>query len=382
LIKANNIRFVVIFHRNLLDLHRGQGVYLRRLVSLLSQYFDTYVIDSNGFRKFGFSNEIPKLSNSFFHDFKNSTFSFIKWILTEKERGNCIVLSEDFYISIFVVPISILFKIKTIYRSSDFGVDYRKNLLKQIGIKLKILPILMNIAEIFICKISNMIIVPSSDERELMIKSGISPEKVDIYPHRAHKINFTSEEIQNFKQDNALLNKTIITFIGNMDYKPNVEAALFVIKLANEHFEKFPDDHVIYIVCGKNSDQMRKFSTNFLRVLGEVNDVNILLSASDIGLNPSLVPGGSSIKIIDYLVNGLVVISTEEGNHGIIHSDRIIVCNRKEFLEKIRDIADEIRNGRFKREPIPANITDYYLSDKWGIDIAEKMQHLWLQAQS
>ena len=371
--KASNIRLVVIFHRNLLELHRGQGVYLRGLVSTLSQYFDTYVIDSNGFRKFGFSNEIPKLSNSFFHDFKNSTLSFIKWIVTEREKENCIVLSEDLYISIFVVPISILFKIKTIYRSSDFGVDYRKNLLKQIGIKLKILPILMNIAEIFICKISNRIIVPSSDERNLMSESGISPEKVDIYPYKAHKINFTSEDIQNFKRENALLNKTIITFIGNMDYKPNVEAALFVIKLANEHFEKLQDDNIVYIVCGKNSDQMRKYSTNFLRVLGEVSDVNILLSASDIGLNPSLVPGGSSIKIIDYLVNGLVVISTKEGSHGVIHSDRIIVCNRKEFLDKIRNIADEIRNGRFKRETISASITDYYLSDKWGIDIAEKL---------
>ena len=371
--KASNIRLVVIFHRNLLDLHRGQGVYLRRLVSLLSQYFDTYVIDSNGFRKFGFSNEIPKLSNSFFHDIKNSTLSFIKWIVTEREKEKCIVLSEDLYISIFVVPISILFKIKTIYRSSDFGVDYRKNLLKQIGIKLKILPILMNIAEIFICKISKRIIVPSSDERDLMSESGISPEKVDIYPYRAHKINFTLEDIQNFKRENALLNKTIITFIGNMDYKPNVEAALFIIKLANEHFEKLPDDNIVYIVCGKNSDKMRKYSTNFLRVLGEISDVNILLSASDIGLNPSLVPGGSSIKIIDYLVNGLVVISTKEGSHGVIHSDRIIVCNRKEFLDKIRNIADEIRNGRIKRETIPAYITDYYLSDKWGMDIAEKL---------
>ena len=371
--KASNIRLVVIFHRNLLDLHRGQGIYLRRLVSILSQYFDTYVIDSSGFRKFGFSNEISKLSNSFFHDFKNSTLSFIKWIVTEREKEKCIVLSEDLYISIFVVPISILFKIKTIYRSSDFGVDYRKNLLKQMGIKLKILPILMNIAEIFICKISNRIIVPSSDERDLMSESGISPEKVDIYPYRAHKINFTLEDIQNFKRENALLNKTIITFIGNMDYKPNVEAALFIMKLANEHFEKLPDDNIVYIVCGKNSDKMRKYSTNFLRVLGEISDVNILLSASDIGLNPSLVPGGSSIKIIDYLVNGLVVISTKEGSHGVIHSDRIIVCNRKEFLDKIRNIADEIRNGRFKRETIPAYITDYYLSDKWGMDIAEKL---------
>ena len=342
-------------------------------MSILSQYFDTYVIDSSGFRKFGFSNEISKLSNSFFHDFKNSTLSFIKWIVTEREKEKCIVLSEDLYISIFVVPISILFKIKTIYRSSDFGVDYRKNLLKQMGIKLKILPILMNIAEIFICKISNRIIVPSSDERDLMSESGISPEKVDIYPYRAHKINFTLEDIQNFKRENALLNKTIITFIGNMDYKPNVEAALFIMKLANEHFEKLPDDNIVYIVCGKNSDKMRKYSTNFLRVLGEISDVNILLSASDIGLNPSLVPGGSSIKIIDYLVNGLVVISTKEGSHGVIHSDRIIVCNRKEFLDKIRNIADEIRNGRFKRETIPAYITDYYLSDKWGMDIAEKL---------
>lgn len=371
--KASNIRLVVIFHRNLLDLHRGQGVYLRRLVSKLSQYFDTYVIDSNGFRKFGVFNDIPKLSNSFFLDLKNSTLSFIKWIVTEKEKENCIVLSEDLYISIFVVPISILFKIKTIYRSSDFGVDYRKNLLKQIRIKLKILPVLMNIAEIFICKISNRIIVPSSDERYLMSESGISPEKVDIYPHRAHKINFTSEDIQNFKQENALLNKTIITFIGNMDYKPNVEAALFVIKLANEHFETLPDDNIVYIICGKNSEQMRKYSTNFLRVLGEVSDINILLSASDIGLNPSLVPGGSSIKIIDYLVNGLVVISTKEGSHGVIHSDRIIVSNRKEFLDKIINVADEIRSGRFKREPIPSNIADYYLSDKWGIDLAEKL---------
>ena len=234
----------------------------------------------------------------------------------------------------------------------------------------------MNLTETLICKISNLIIVPSYDNRNLMIKSGISAEKIDIYPYRAYKSNYNPDEIQKFKQENALLNKTIVTFIGNMSYRPNIEAAYFIIKLAAEYVKGLPEDNIIYIIAGKNSDHLKKYSTSFLRVLGEMNDIGILLNASDIGLNPSLVPGGSSIKIVDYLVNGLLVISTKEGSHGIINSDRIVVCNREEFREQIKNLAEKTRNGSFKKEPIPENITNYYLSDKWGIEILNKLRKL------
>lgn len=374
--KVNATRLIVIFHRNLSDTHRGQGIYIRRLVSLLSQYFDTYVIDSSGLHKFGLSDEIPKLDGSFFHDFKKSILSFTRWIITERDKKNTIVLSEDLYISVFVIPLSILFSIQTIFRSSDFGLEYRKRLFQQIGIKSKTPPLLMNLTETLICKISNLIIVPSSDNRDLMIKSGISADKIDIYPYRAYKSNYNPDEIQKFKQENAMLNKTIVTFIGNMSYRPNLEAAYFIIKLAAEYVKGLPDDNIIYIIAGKNSDHLKKYSTSFLRVLGEMNDIGILLNASDIGLNPSLVPGGSSIKIVDYLVNGLLVISTKEGSHGIIKSDRIIVCNREEFREQIKNFAEKTRNGSFKKEPIPENITNYYLSDKWGIEILNKLRKL------
>ena len=155
-----------------------------------------------------------------------------------------------------------------------------------------------------------------------------------------------------------------------------LEAAHFVIRLAAEHVERLQGGNIAYIIAGKNSDFLKEYSTDFLRVLGEINDIDILLNASDIGLNPSLVPGGASIKIIDYLVNGLLVISTREGSNGIIHNDRMIVCSREEFLERIKNLVELIRNGSFKREPVPAEITDYYSSDKWGIEISKKLQQL------
>ena len=373
---SNKDTLIVIFHRNLSDTHRGQGVYLRRLIYLLNQYFNTYVIDPTGFHKFILSDERSNLDSSFFTDFKKTFLAFFRWLITERRKKNSIVISEDLYISIFVVPICILFKIQIIYRSSDFGLEYRGNLFRQMGIKLKPLPFVMNLAETFICKVSSRIIVPSSDVRNLMIKYGITGEKIDIYPHKSYKSVFPPEDIQRFKQENGLLNKTVIAFIGNMDYTPNLEAAYFVIKLAAKHVERLQDSKVIYVIAGRKSYFLKNYSTDFLRVLGEINDIGILLNASDIGLNPSLVPGGASIKIIEYLVNGLLVVSTREGSNGIIPNDRMIVCSREEFLERIKNLVELIRNGSFKRDPVPAEITDYYSTDKWGIEIAKKLQQL------
>jgi glycosyltransferase involved in cell wall biosynthesis len=70
--------------------------------------------------------------------------------------------------------------------------------------------------------------------------------------------------------------------------------------------------------------------------LGFVDDLNSVLAAADIALNPVSMGSGSSVKLADYLAAGLPVISTPVGMRGFErHRDGIQIAELAGFAEAI-----------------------------------------------
>ena len=73
---------------------------------------------------------------------------------------------------------------------------------------------------------------------------------------------------------------------------------------------------------------------------------------------------------IEYLTNGLIVISTPEAAIGVIKSSNMYVTNRGGFLTLIADLAKKIRNKELATDEMEVNrIREYYSKDKIAIKI-------------
>ena len=86
-----------------------------------------------------------------------------------------------------------------------------------------------------------------------------------------------------------------------------------------------------------------------------------MYSRCQIGINLTKVPGGTSIKNIEYLTNGLYVIGTPQSSIGIVESENFIISSREDFSETILNVANLVRSKGIKKLAREAErVREYY----------------------
>ena len=150
-------------------------------------------------------------------------------------------------------------------------------------------------------------------EREKEILSGLNPdisEKVFVLP------NLVDANFYATAQDNK---KKWITFLGTLDYFPNMEAVEFI---CNEFLLSLPKElHSKIIIAGRNPTERIKSlcKTHGLTLRTNLSDseVNKLLADTKISLVPLVSGSGTRLKIIESLFSKAMVLSTEMGAEGV-----------------------------------------------------------------
>ncbi len=129
-------------------------------------------------------------------------------------------------------------------------------------------------------------------------------------------------------------NSNNVVFIGSI-YKPNIDAVERIIDIAKD----FPD--LIFNIIGNVNKFNFKNTGNNIKFLGILDDSkkDEIFSNSFLALNPVEVGSGRNVKMVDYLMHELPVISTQTGIRGFEKYDiskGIIVSNIEKFSDEIR----------------------------------------------
>jgi glycosyltransferase involved in cell wall biosynthesis len=140
----------------------------------------------------------------------------------------------------------------------------------------------------------------------------------------------------NFGNDNR---KGLI-FTGRLDWYPNSDAMLFFCKAVWSHLkERF--DSLTLTIIGKNpSRELLSLLEDEpdIHLKGYAPDVREYVGKAKIFVCPIRDGGGTRVKILDALAQGIPVVSTEVGCEGLSVKDEehILVANHpNEFIEKI-----------------------------------------------
>lgn len=156
--------------------------------------------------------------------------------------------------------------------------------------------------------------------------------------------------------------KKLAIFIGSW-HKPNIESVEEIIKLA----PSMPDYIFIIIgsVCGYFSSRTIPENVVFASVVSDEEKL-LYLGIADVALNPMLTGSGTNLKMLDYMVAGVPVVTTDVGARGLsIPDGLVVVCeigNFKSGIESALRGIDTAASCKYAKEAFNwVNIAKNYL---------------------
>ena len=134
--------------------------------------------------------------------------------------------------------------------------------------------------------------------------------------------------------------RPLAVFLGSA-HTPNVEAASFLIKSVASAIPEVTFG-IIGSVCDAIALAPRPRNVLLFGVLPEA-EKNALLARAAFAVNPLSEGGGSSLKVPDFLIAGLPMVSTSVGVRGFALRDgeHFLEAERGEFIERIRALAGD-----------------------------------------
>ena len=109
-----------------------------------------------------------------------------------------------------------------------------------------------------------------------------------------------------------------VVFSGNMNYRPNVDAAVFFVREIFPKIQARIRDVEFFIVGANPNSSIRALNnTAGVRVTGEVDSVYSWLRRATIGVNPLRAGAGLQNKVLEGMACGLPMVVTSVANEGI-----------------------------------------------------------------
>jgi glycosyltransferase involved in cell wall biosynthesis len=218
--------------------------------------------------------------------------------------------------------------------------------------------IVRGVAEIeaMICSEADLILACSQADRlQFSRVYGTPPEKIRIAPNGV----FCSQIYPASKEQKAaarrrfeLPSTPIALFLGS-NYRPNVEAANFIVSTLAP---RFPD--VTFVIIGGVGEAIAEKSrvdvSANVRLTGQVAELDkrALLSSADIALNPMGSGSGTNVKMFDFMAAGLPILTTKAGARGIDSSEpAFLTCELADFEKALRFLLE----SPSKRERLAAS---------------------------
>jgi glycosyltransferase involved in cell wall biosynthesis len=162
-------------------------------------------------------------------------------------------------------------------------------------------------------------------------KAVLVPNGVDL-----HSVSYLpKDERVNLKKSLGLKGQKIVLFIGSW-HQPNIDAVEEIFKIAI----RLPDYN--FIVMGSVGDyfaaSQQPKNIGFAGVADD-DEKELYLSIADVAINPMLTGSGTNLKMLDYMANGIPVISTEVGARGLgIPKGLVVTCDVGKFDHYIKNI--------------------------------------------
>lgn len=258
------------------------------------------------------------------------------------------------------------------YEAQDFEFEIKKNILPNSKAGENLLGSTHKV-EKECCHISQLIMVCSSSDAHSLIQTyGVDADKIVEVPNGVDldTVNYVSLEERNSRKAKLGLNASFTALFLGSWHPPNLEAVHCILKIA----EELPD--VNFLMVGSVGLAFRDHQKpNNVGFMGVVDDEtkDTILSIVDLALNTVNSGSGTNLKMLDYLMAGIPVISTQFGIRGlgIENTSHCIVTELENFSEAITNI----RNENIENKHIRIDAAKRYVQGKFDWQVIANNFH-------
>jgi polysaccharide biosynthesis protein PslH len=170
--------------------------------------------------------------------------------------------------------------------------------------------------------------------------------------------------------------KPWLFFMGQLDYGPNEEAVEYILRNILPLLKEKKKDNFHILICGKSlSETMQQeiksiAKNNDIAYLGFVPDIESVIAACDVMLNPVVSGGGVKTKVVESLAWNKTVVSAHSGAIGI----EARVCGDKLLVAEDYDWHNFVSLIELALQSPENNIPDSYFDYYYSANIAARME--------
>ncbi|HWB25344.1 MAG TPA: glycosyltransferase [Chitinophagaceae bacterium] len=162
-------------------------------------------------------------------------------------------------------------------------------------------------------------------------------------------------------QYNFSPNERVLLLNGSFNYKPNLDALLYVINKLTPIFLATPGFTCKIFICGKGIPaNISSVSYPNVYIAGFVDDISVYFKGADIFLNPVSSGGGIKTKVVEALGYDLFVVSLQDGSIGIpadITGEKLVIIADDNDADAFASAVMALQD---KTAHIPAAYFDYF----------------------
>jgi len=156
----------------------------------------------------------------------------------------------------------------------------------------------------------------------------VNMNKIHIIPNGVDTNYFKPDQIKKSK-------KFDIIFVGNMNYPPNIEAAIYLCKKILPIIRKKYSECNVLIGGASPHRRIKKLKNKNISISGWVDDIREVYSSGKIFVAPMFMGTGLQNKLLEAMAMGVPCITTKLANEALLaNSSQIIIAkNEWEFAE-------------------------------------------------
>ncbi|MDR6193342.1 glycosyltransferase family 4 protein [Siphonobacter sp. SORGH_AS_0500] len=256
------------------------------------------------------------------------------------------------------IPLSLELNTYLVFESHFDDIEFGKS----IGVSNKRLDKLSKLSSVFGKSFDTVIALSSDDVIQIAERLEILKESISIIPSGADIFDF-SANLSNINNKKAV-------FLGNMFFQPNANSVYQIKDVISPQIPEFN-----FYICGDVPNQMRRFieSEKFV-FTGKVENLNLVFKESTIALAPITGGAGMRIKILNYLLAGIPVITTSDGARGFPDKSLLIV---EDDLDKYGTIIKNLVNDYELYQQYSIQGRDYILKNLSWQKVAIKVHDIY-----
>lgn len=174
------------------------------------------------------------------------------------------------------------------------------------------------------------VVAVSDNDREIMAR-WTGPSRITVIP--------TGVDLTQYRPDvNAAEPDAVISFVGAMDWEPNIDAVeYFCSEIWPAIRAEVPEARLR--IVGRNPDRrVARWASDSIEITGRVPSVVEHLRQSAVVMVPLRIGGGTRLKIYEAMATGKAVVSTSVGAEGLdVHHGRDIILadDAKSFAQAV-----------------------------------------------